>query len=200
MSSIDKNTAFNHLVGLIQHQNDNLHKWLAFHFSIQTALMIAVATLMEWSTQNGTLNIGIIIGFGFFGATVSTLVGIILYRNRSYLKYFVQKARSIEGENPLIWQDRNIVKGPGLKSVLNIAHGLIVVGWLVFVVSINLIHNEYSQHGKTCATHRFSSAVGVVYQQARYSRSTPIQPRQFIRQELEHQPDSLAGFHFYITS
>ena len=135
MSSIDKNNAFTHLVRLIQHLNDNLHKWLALHFSIQTALIVAVATLMEWAAKgNGLLQNGIILWFGAFGILVTTLVGIILYRNRSYLKKYVEKAKKIEGEYPLIWEGTNIVQGPGLRCILTIAHVLIAVGWIIFMI------------------------------------------------------------------
>jgi len=47
MSVIEEEDAFAHLVGLVKHMNENLHKWLAFHISIQTALIIAVATLIQ---------------------------------------------------------------------------------------------------------------------------------------------------------
>ena len=135
MSSIDKNNAFSHLVGLIQHLNDNLHKWLALHFSIQTALIVAIGTLLEWSTKsNGILDKEIIFSFGAFGIIVSALIGIILYRNRCYLNKFVEKAKSIEGENPYIWESGKVVRGPGLKWLLAIAHILIAVGWIMFVL------------------------------------------------------------------
>lgn len=135
MSSIDKNNAFSHLVGLIQHLNDNLHKWLTLHFSIQTALIIAIGTLIEWSSKNnGILEEKIIYSFGAFGITVSALIGIILYRNRSYLNKFVEKAKYIEGNESYIWENGKVVSGPGLKLLLTIAHVLIIFGWLGFLL------------------------------------------------------------------
>jgi len=135
MSSIDNKDAFSHLVGLIQHLNDNLHKWLTLHFSIQTALIVAVATLMEWAHKNnGVLQNNIILLFGVFGCLISTLIGIILYRNRSYLGKFIEKAIIIEGENPYIWEKTPIVKKPGLQCTITIAHILIAVVWIIFMI------------------------------------------------------------------
>lgn len=135
MSSIDNKDAFSHLVGLIQHLNDNMHKWLTFHFSIQTALIVAVATLMEWVKINdGVLHNSIILLFGVFGSIVSSLIGIILYRNRIYLKFFIKKANIIEGENPHIWERNGIVNGPSLQCTLTIAHVLIAIIWIIFMI------------------------------------------------------------------
>ena len=50
MSVINPTQAFDHLVELIKHLNDSFHKWVTLHLSIQTALIVAVTTLLKWSS------------------------------------------------------------------------------------------------------------------------------------------------------
>ncbi len=135
MSSIERDKAFDHLVDLIKHLNDNLHKWVALHLSIQTALIAAVAALLTWSVKDVPLRSGIILGFGIFAICVALLIGHVLIRNRYWLKLYIEKAADIEGEAPFIWQKNAKVPGWKLATTLKLLHGFIVLGWVVFIVS-----------------------------------------------------------------
>ena len=135
MSTIDHEKAFSHLVGLIKHLNDNLHKWLALHFSIQAALIVAIATLIEWATKNvNPISPWIFFVFGLFGIFLSLLVCHILYRNRCWLEKYIQKAIEIEGENPYIWEKCGGIPGPNLITTITFAHIFVALGWLVFII------------------------------------------------------------------
>ena len=135
MSTIENKEAFAHLVGLVKHLNENFHKWLAFHLSIQTALIIAIATLIQWSGKNdGTLSKYIILIFGIFGIVIASLVWHILYRNRSWLKRYIEKAIAIEGDHPYIWETGGAVSGLSLSITISIAHFLVIAGWAIFLI------------------------------------------------------------------
>ena len=134
MSSIERGDAFGHLVGLIKHLNDNMHKWLALHLSLQTALIVALSTLQQWaSQQGGQLHFTIVIAIGLFGILISVLIGIILHRNRSYFSRYIERAINVEGENPYIWESNFVVSGPGLKATLGVVHGAVIIGWILFM-------------------------------------------------------------------
>ena len=135
MSSIDKETAFSHLVDLIKHLNDNLHKWVSLHLSIQTAIIGALAALLTWSTDDFPLNPILIYSFGVFAIIVAALIGHILGRNRYWLKQYIDKAADIEGQEPFIWHKNLDPPGWKLATTLKILHGCILLGWIIFLVS-----------------------------------------------------------------
>lgn len=135
MSSIDRNEAFSLVVGLIKHLNDNYHKWLVFHFSIQAALIVAISTLIEWD-QSNTVQISkeVVLLFSFFGISLSGIVCYVLHRNRIWFKFYIKKGIKIEGEDPYIWKKGFRLPGWNLQTIITAAHILIALGWLFFFI------------------------------------------------------------------
>lgn len=126
---ISRSTVLELIVGLIKHQDENLHKWLTIHLAIQTTLITALAAIFSWPGKV-TASLPVIIRcFGVFAILVAILICLILYRNRAYLGHYVKKGKEIQEGKYYIWEKQKVIKGPSLKWILVIIHVLIIGFW-----------------------------------------------------------------------